>query len=320
MAYYRTKKLFDRSILNKENASRGVIIKTFVTTDLQKAIAEHFGLRCVETLTGFKYIGAKLGKYERAISTEKLKTRPHLNPLDAPSGRDPGEVALAPSESIAATNQRDAQTDYVDLSEEETRRLRLAHSSFYVFGGEESYGYSGADFVRDKDGNGSAIMFCEVAAYAKSRNQTVDQLLDEIFATFGYFEERNGSLTFEGAEGAKKIARLVDSYAKNPPAEMLGSKVTGIRNFETETVRDVEGDEIPKEKMSIFELEDKTRIAVRPSGTEPKIKYYLFAQRRPADGAKLSMEELATVKSEVSARLDQLWNWLQADAQTRIAP
>ncbi len=68
LAWYRTKTLFDKGVLNKENASRAVIIKTFVTTDLQKAIAEHYGLRCVETLTGFKYIGAKLGKYEHANS------------------------------------------------------------------------------------------------------------------------------------------------------------------------------------------------------------------------------------------------------------
>src|SRR6195256_1367006 len=245
LAYYRTKAFFDRGILKKENASRAVIIKTFVTTDLQKAIAEHFGLRCVETLTGFKYIGAKLTKYERAIPEELRK-------------------------------------NYVDLSEEETRKLRLTYSSFYIFGGEESYGYSGADFVRDKDGNGSVLMFCEVAAYAKSRGQTVDELLDQIFSQFGYFEEKNGSLVFEGAEGARKIARLVESYASTPPVEMMGSKVKSIKNFETETIRDVEGDEIPKEKMSIFELEDNTRIAVRASGTEPKIKYYLFAQKRPA--------------------------------------
>ncbi len=67
LAYYRAKTLFELGVLNKENASRAVIIKTFVTTDLQKAIAEHYGVRCVETLTGFKYIGAKLGKYEKAL-------------------------------------------------------------------------------------------------------------------------------------------------------------------------------------------------------------------------------------------------------------
>ncbi len=177
IAWYRTKTLFDQGVLHKKNASRAVIIKTFVTTNLLKAIAEHYGLRCVETLTGFKYIGAKLAKYERALPA-------------------------------------DVRKKYRHLPESETRAVRLEHSSYYVFGGEESYGYSGADFVHDKDGNGAAIMFCEVAAYAQSRAQTVDQLLDEIFARFGYFEEKNGSLAFEGAEGADKIARLVESYAE----------------------------------------------------------------------------------------------------------
>jgi phosphoglucomutase len=280
LAYYRVKKLFEIGVLDKDNAHRAVIIKTFVTSDLQKAIAEHYGVRCVETLTGFKYIGAKLEKYERALPA-------------------------------------DIRRKYRQLSEEETRAARLAHSSFYVFGSEESYGYSGADFVRDKDGNGAAIMFCEVAAYAKSRGQTVDQLLDEIFATFGYFQEKNGSLYFEGAEGANKIERLLQSYASKPPTEMAGSKVTGITNFETETILDVEGDEVPKQKMSIFELADKTRVAVRGSGTEPKIKYYIFGQSRPETG-KFSREQLNKVKSEVNERLDKLWSWIERDAEARL--
>jgi phosphoglucomutase len=281
LAFYRSKTLFDQGVLNPGNASRGVIIKTFVTTDLQKAIAEKFGLRCVETLTGFKYIGAKLLKYERAV------------PL--PEGKD-----------------------YRDLSEKETRQLRLALSSFYIFGGEESYGYSGADFVRDKDANGAAIMFCEVAAYAKSQGLTIDALLDQIYAQFGYYLEKNTALTFEGAEGAAKIQRLLATYVSDPPNEMLGSKVTSVRNFETDTIRDVEGDIIPKEKMLIFELADRTRVAVRGSGTEPKIKFYLFAQRRPP-GAQFSREELAAIKPEVSEKLDSLWNWLQEDAKRRVA-
>src|SRR6266545_3019272 len=281
IAWYLTKTLFEKGVLNKQNASRGVIIKTFVTTDLQKAIAAHYGLRCVETLTGFKYIGAKLGDYERAIP-EQLRR------------------------------------NYVDLSEDETRKLRLQHSSFYVFGGEESYGYSGADFVRDKDGNGAVIMFCEVAAYAKALRQTVDQLLDEIFATFGYFAEKNGSLVFEGAEGAKKIARLADSYSTKPFSDVLGSRVVEIKNFETNMIEDIEGDLIPKEKMSIFALEDGTRIAIRPSGTEPKIKYYLFAQRRPENG-KFDFAQLSRIKVQVEEKLDRLWDWLQKDAESRLS-
>ena len=219
LAWYRAKTFFDRGILNKENAGRGVIIKTFVTSDLQKAIAEKFGLRCVDTLTGFKYNGAKLKKYEELTRAQ----------------------------------------NYRELSEEETRRLRLEKSSFYIFGGEESYGYSAADFVRDKDGNAAVIMFCEVAAYAKSRGLTLDELLDQVFCEFGYFEERNHSVYFEGADGAEKIRRLLISYDENPPRQVLDSAVTRIQNFEKDTIRDSDGDEIPKEKMLIFELADKTR-------------------------------------------------------------
>jgi phosphoglucomutase len=280
LAYYRLKKFFELGILNKENAARAVVIKTFVTTDLQKVIPEHFGVRCVETLTGFKYFGAKLEKYERALP-EAIRRK------------------------------------YRELSEEETRAARLKYSSFYVFGSEESYGYSGADFVRDKDGNAAGIMFCEMAAYAKSRGRTVDELLDEAFAGFGYFDEKNASLYFEGAEGADKIARLLESYANKPPSEIAGSKVVGITDFEKQTIRDVEGDVIPKQKMSIFELEDKTRIAVRGSGTEPKIKYYIFAQKRP-EKEKFSAEQLNKIKTNVGLRLEDVWEWIEKDAQARL--
>ena len=281
LVHYRIQKFFELGVLNKENASRAVTIKTFVTTDLQKVIPQHYGVRCVETLTGFKYFGAKLEKYEQALPV-------------------------------------DLRRKYRQLSEEESRAARLAYSSFYVFGSEESYGYSGADFARDKDGNAGAIMFCEVAAYAKSKNQTVDQLLDEIFATFGYFAEKNASLHFEGAEGARKIERLLASYAERPPTQILDSDVTHITNFETDTIHDVEGDEIPKQKMSIFELGDGTRIAVRGSGTEPKIKYYIFGREQPKNG-KFSKEQLAKIKVKVGERLETVWDWIQKDARARLA-
>jgi phosphoglucomutase len=281
LAWYRIRTLFDKGVLDRQNAARAVIIKTFVTSDLQNAIADRYGVRCVETLTGFKYIGAKLANYERAIP-EQLRQ------------------------------------SYADLAESETRRLRLTHSSFYVFGGEESYGYSGADFVRDKDGNGAVIMFCEVAAYAKSRGQTVDQLLDEIYSQFGYFAEKTSSLIFEGAEGANKIASLMKSYAADPIREILKSNVVNIRDFETDEIRDVEGDLIPKTKMLMLELEDGTRIGVRPSGTEPKIKYYLFARRQPGS-EKFTGAELDGIKTEVETHLEDLWNWLRKNAESRLA-
>ncbi|MEA3212028.1 MAG: phosphoglucomutase [Chthoniobacter sp.] len=281
MAYYRVKRLLAQGVITPENAGRCVIVKTLVTTDLQKAIAAKHGLRCVETLTGFKYIGEKLGKYEGALP-EEVRTR------------------------------------YRSLPESETRAARLASSSYYVCGGEESYGYSAADFVRDKDGNGSVVVFAEVAAYAKSRGLTLDQLLDEAYSEYGFYLEKNGSLTFEGADGAAKIQRLVESYAAVPPVEVENVRVTGTRNFATQTFQDVEGDPLPKEKMLMFDLADGRRVAVRPSGTEPKIKFYMFANRAPAAGKSFTPEELATIKKDVNASLDQLWTWIQHDVDIRL--
>jgi phosphoglucomutase len=280
MAYYRIRTLKEAGVINAANASRCVVIKTFVTTDLQKSIAERNGLRCVETLTGFKYIGAKLGKYEKAIPSSYC-------------------------------------TDYRSLSEQETRSLRLEHSSYYVCGGEESYGYSAADFVRDKDGNGAAIVFAEVAAYAKSRGMNLVELLDEVYSEYGFYKEQNGSLTFEGAEGASQIAKLVTSYAETPPRAIDGAPVIRIRNFATESFTDIEGDPIPKENMLILDLSDGRRVAIRPSGTEPKIKFYLFAKQAPQPGEKFGIEELVKLKIEIRESLNRLWLCIKTDAAKR---
>jgi phosphoglucomutase len=280
MAAYRVRKLIEQGVITPANAKRCAIIKTLVTTGLQNAIAAAHGMHCVETLTGFKYIGEKLGKYEAA-------------------------TGLSASE-------------YRVKSEAETRSLRLEKSHFYVCGGEESYGYSAADFVRDKDGNGSVVVFAEVAAYAKSRGLTLPEYLDEVFAEYGFYLEKGGNLTFEGAEGAAKIARLVASYATQPPKELNGAAVAAVRNHAEEDIRDSEGDLLPREKMLMIELADGGRVAIRPSGTEPKIKFYLFARRSPAPGAKFTAPELATIKAEVASSLDALWAWIQRDVETRL--
>jgi phosphoglucomutase len=280
MAYYRLTKLKEQGIINETTASRCTVIKTFVTTDLQKALAAGFGVRCVETLTGFKYIGAKLGQYERAIP-----------------------------ESLRA--------GYRQLDEASTRQLRLDHSTFYVCGGEESYGYSASDFVRDKDGNGAAVVFAEVAAYAHSLGLTVPELLDRIYLQFGFFLEKNGSLTFEGASGAKQIADLVSSYATRPPVEADGTPVTKVVNFAKENLSDVEGDPIPKENMLLIELSDGRRIAVRPSGTEPKIKFYLFGSFLGTADNPLTENLLPDIKAKTVSSLDALWTWIRKDVTAR---
>ena len=281
MAYYRVNKLKEQGVITPENASRCVLIKTFVTTDLQKAIANRNGLRCVETLTGFKYIGAKLGKYEDAL---------------------PQEIRYG----------------YRSRSEAETRTARLAHSSYYVCGGEESYGYSAADFVRDKDGNGAAIVFSEVAAYAKSRGLTIPELLDEVYSEYGFYWEQNGSLTFEGAEGAAQIQRLVQSYSTKQPIEADGCPVKSVLDYARTDLVDIEGDEIPKENMLMMELEDGRRVAVRPSGTEPKIKFYLYGHALPQNGVPLGGDILGSLKSKVKSSLESLWLWIQSDVQERL--
>ena len=276
LACYRIKTLKEQRVLTGENTPRAVILKTVVTTDLQKAIARKEGLRCVETLTGFKYIGAKLGKYEAALPAgirEKYRAMPEL----------------------------------------ETRAARLKWSSYFVCGGEESYGYGGADFVRDKDGNGAAIMIAEVAAYAKSKGLTLDQFLDQVYVEYGCYLEKNGSLIFEGADGATKIRTLAKSYCATPPNEMDGSRVVGIQDFSAGGIQDSDGDVLPKENMTIFEVADGRRVAIRPSGTEPKIKFYLFAKN-----TNVSANSLNQVKASLAADLETLWDWLQVDARKRV--
>lgn len=282
LAFYRAQRMFDLGILNEGNKSRGVIIKTFVTTDLQKEVANHFGLRCVETLTGFKYNAAKLRKYEEAIPA-------------------------------------DLRPDYPHLPEDVTRRLRLEHSSLLVMGGEESYGYTLADFARDKDANAAVAAFAEVVAHARSRGMTAVEYLDEIFAVLGVHLERGESLVFEGAEGAAQIAKLAASYAENPPTEMDGSAVVKVENFATDVIHDIEGDRVPAEGMIIFSLADGRRCSVRPSGTEPKIKYYIFGVEKPGAGGKMTPEDVAAARVRVKDSVDCLWEWLHADALRRGA-
>jgi len=275
MAWYRIRTFFDQGIVTESNRSRATLIKTFVTTGFQSAVARHFGIGVVNTLTGFKYIGEKLRKYEEAVPADR-------------------------------------RGDYRSLSEEETRALRLEYSRFLVFGGEESYGYLGGDFVRDKDGNGSVVMFAELVAFAMSREKRITDLLDELYHEYGVYDEMNTDIVLEGAEGAARIAALIRSYSDEPPTEIDGSAVVKIQDFSREDVYDEEGDPIPRAGMIMVHLEGDWRFAVRPSGTEPKIKFYLFGKGEPKPA------DLATSKAAVKAGLEALWKWLESDAHSRM--
>jgi phosphoglucomutase len=270
MAAYRLERLFAQGVLNPGNAGRAALIKTFVTTDLQKSMAEAYGVKCVETLTGFKYIGEKLKDYEMQAG-----------------GRG-------------------------DESAEEWRARLLEKSTFFVFGGEESYGYSGGDYVRDKDANAAVLMCAEAAVHAAVEGRTLLDYLDGLYVKHGFYSEKLGTLTFEGADGAARIRRLLDSYQSDRPAVWGGMKVEALQNFAVDSFRDIDGKEIPKELMLMFHLQDGYRVAVRGSGTEPKIKFYFFGRAQVG-----SASELESARRAVKARLDGLWEFTREDAGRR---
>ena len=275
MAWYRCMSAIELGIITPQNIDHAVMVKTFVTSPLQDAIAESFGISTVNVLTGFKYIAAKLGKYESAIPAEK-------------------------------------RIGYRQMTEAETRALRLEYSKYFIFGGEESYGYLAQDFVRDKDANAAALCLAEMNAYLAGKGMGLLECLNNIYTELGYYLELGKSLVMEGADGAAKIADLTQSYMQTPPTEMDGAAVVGVRDFSTGTLIDAEGDPIPAEKMLFIDLADGRSFAVRPSGTEPKIKYYLFAH-----GAKGA--DLQESKASVHASIDTLWAAVEADARSRMA-
>lgn len=275
MAWYRCMSACELGIITPQNLEHTVMVKTFVTSPLQDAIAASFGISTVNVLTGFKYIAAKLGKYEAAIPVEKRE-------------------------------------GYRSMTEEQTRALRLQYSKYFIFGGEESYGYLAQDFVRDKDANAAALCLAEMNAYLASKGMGLLECLNNIYTELGYYMELGKSLVMEGADGAAKIAALTRSYMQAPPSEMDGCAVASVRDFSTGTLLDAEGDPIPAEKMLFFDLADGRSFAVRPSGTEPKIKYYLFAH-----GEKGT--ELNAAKEAVSAGINALWTAVEADALARMA-
>lgn len=281
LAEYRILKMKKLGILPKKGTRRAALIKTFVTSPLQDAIGKAHGLKVINTLTGFKWIGSKIRGYEEKLKAELKKKTGIAIDYDA--------------------------TDYATRA-----RLLLKHSTFYVFGSEESYGYLPNDNVRDKDGNAACLMFCELAADAKRQGKTIDQLLDAIYLKYGYFQEGIGQIYFEGAAGAAKIKRILDTYRSNPPKEINGVKVTGFRDFGRQVIKDADGERIPAQDLYFVDLANGFSYAVRGSGTEPKIKFYLFAR---ADVK--SARQLPKVKRDTEAALNAFRDAILEDARER---
>lgn len=195
---------------------RQYVVKTIVTTELIRAIAEKFGVEVYNVLTGFKYIA------ETVQRNEGKKT--------------------------------------------------------FVCGGEESYGFNIGEFVRDKDAPIACSMVAECAAWAADQGLTLYQLMQKIYSEFGYFREGLTSLVRKGKEGVAEIAAIMASYRQNPPREIAGSKVIKVIDYSKP-----EQTGLPASNVLQFFNEDGDVVSIRPSGTEPKIKFYFGARGADAD-------------------------------------
>jgi phosphoglucomutase len=274
---YRLAKYKELGWIPREGSARAAIINTFVTTRLQDAIGRGHGVKVINTLTGFKWIAAKMRGYEDQL-----------------------RAAMGPG------------FDYDATPFAERAKLLRQHSTFYVFGTEESYGYLPNDSVRDKDGNSACLMFAEVCAWVKARGLTVPEYLDEIFLRYGFYLEGVINIYYEGASGNAKIKRILETYRANPPKAFGDVAVAKFQDFGREDIRDADGELIPKQDLYVVTLANGYSFAARGSGTEPKMKFYLFANEQVASAA-----ELPAVKARVRATLDRLNKLIEADAKAR---
>ena len=151
----------------------------------------------------------------------------------------------------------------------------------YLGGGEESYGFLPETFVRDKDSVSSIPLMCEIAAWAKERGQSMNDMLIELYMTYGYSKERGISVVRPGKSGADEIAAMMVNFREHPQEQIAGSPVVLIKDFQKLEQRDMRTGEVTKLVMPAtsnvlqYYTEDGTKVSIRPSGTEPKIKFYI---------------------------------------------
>ncbi|MBW3492096.1 phospho-sugar mutase [Bacillus mycoides] len=175
----------------------------------------------------------------------------------------------------------------------------------FQFGYEESYGYLIRSFCRDKDAVQSVLFACEVAAYYKSQGKTLYDGLLEVFKKYGFFREDLVSLTLKGKDGAEQIQKMMATFRENPPKEVAGLTVVAVEDYKESiitTLQDGNKEEIhlPKSNVLKYQLEDGSWFCLRPSGTEPKIKFYFGVQD---DSLQNSEQKLLTIKEDIMNRL-----------------
>ena len=208
-----------RKAVNGSLPEDGALIKTIVTTNLADAIAKGYGVKLIEVLTGFKFIGQQILGFEK-------------------SGK-----------------------------------------GSYLFGFEESYGCLIGTYARDKDAIVATMALCEAAAYYKTQGKTLRDAMIEMYEQFGYYKDDIKAVTMKGIEGLQKIQDIMNSLRQNPPAEFAGHKVVAVRDYKADTIKNLETGEVtptglPNSNVLYYELTNDAWVCVRPSGTEPKVKFY----------------------------------------------
>ena len=176
----------------------------------------------------------------------------------------------------------------------------------FIGGGEESFGYMVGDFVRDKDAVTSALLACEIAAAAKAGGSSFYDTLLELYTKHSFYKERLVSFTKKGMDGAEQIKQIMIDLRKNPLTHIDGSKVTFVNDYEASTEKNmITGEEkvmeLPKSNVLIYHTEDGTKVAARPSGTEPKIKFY-FSVQSPLD----TVENAIKKEQELDTKIDRI--------------
>ena len=217
----------------------GVLIRSIVSSTLADAIAKEYGIKLIEVLTGFKYIGEKIKEFEESKKYE------------------------------------------------------------YEFGFEESYGCLIGTHARDKDSIVAVMLLCEAAAYYKEQGLTLWDQMIKIYEKYGFYKEGIKSVVYEGADGVEKMKKILDNYRQNPPKSFGKYKVQKIRDYESGTILDCNTKEtfktgLPKSNVLYYELSDDAWCCVRPSGTEPKIKYYIGVKGNSLEDADEKMKDLLT--------------------------
>ncbi len=185
-------------------------------------------------------------------------------------------------------------------------REQEALGKTFICGGEESYGFLVGSFVRDKDAVISCAMVAEMAAWARTQGMTLYDLLKEVYREFGFFKESLLSLTMKGKEGAEEIQRMMDDFRADPPRSICGSPVTMLCDYEKRICKDLKtGEEtpidLPESNVLQFVTEDSTIVSARPSGTEPKIKFY-FGVREELP----SVEAFHAVEKTLDAKIEAI--------------